>query len=221
MINNYKHMSLQIWPRLKRLARIALKDPRRLAGTVRRKLIRRSEQNRRFSTNIEVSTLCRYAQAAKEGIIEIGVLDGGTTREIGLFSRAPIYGIDPLIGDSMDNNLIGNEAIIRRNMAFYPRFRFFRDYSYHLARDWREPFDLLWIDGDHRYEAVARDFADWFPKLTSGGIVAFHDSAPVTSIPGSTHQGYAGPIRLVAELKLRPDLEFLETADSVSVFRKK
>ena len=29
------------------------------------------------------------------------------------------------------------------------------------ARDWRRPIDLLWVDGDYRYEGVARDIADW------------------------------------------------------------
>lgn len=37
--------------------------------------------------------------------------------------------------------------------------------------------DFLFIDGDHGYEAVSRDF-DWYSKLVRpGGIVAFHDVA--------------------------------------------
>lgn len=206
--------------KLDRLGRLAVKDPRRLLKSLKNKVTRNTEINRRFSTNWEVRTLCHYAKAAKEGIIEIGVLDGGTTREMGLYAQVPIYGLDPLIGDSMDESLIGNEAIIEKNMAFYPDFHFFHDFSFNLAPAWQKPFDFLWIDGDHRYDAVKRDFDDWFPKLAKGGVVAFHDSAPVTSVPGSSHQGYDGPIRLIAELKDRADLKFIETADSVSVFQK-
>jgi len=43
--------------------------------------------------------------------------------------------------------------------------------------DWPETraIDLLWIDGDHSYEAVKADLADWTPLLAPGGVVACHD----------------------------------------------
>jgi predicted O-methyltransferase YrrM len=43
------------------------------------------------------------------------------------------------------------------------------------------PIDYLFIDGDHRYEAVRRDFELFTPLVRPGGIVAFHDISPQTT----------------------------------------
>jgi predicted O-methyltransferase YrrM len=38
-----------------------------------------------------------------------------------------------------------------------------------------EPLDYLFLDGDHSYDGVRRDFEMYAPLVSSGGIVAFHD----------------------------------------------
>ncbi len=38
--------------------------------------------------------------------------------------------------------------------------------------------DFLFIDGDHTYEGVRRDFEMYFPLVRKGGIIAFHDIVP-------------------------------------------
>lgn len=61
------------------------------------------------------------------------------------------------------------------------------------------PFDFMFIDGDHSYEGVKRDFALYHPMLSEGGIVAFHD----------TRRHEPGVIQFAAELKeLYPTVEF-------------
>lgn len=37
------------------------------------------------------------------------------------------------------------------------------------------PLDFLFIDGDHRYEGVRKDFEMYSPFVKKGGLVAFHD----------------------------------------------
>jgi predicted O-methyltransferase YrrM len=41
-----------------------------------------------------------------------------------------------------------------------------------------EKIDFLFIDGDHRYEGVRRDFEMYGPLVRKGGIIAFHDIVP-------------------------------------------
>lgn len=48
--------------------------------------------------------------------------------------------------------------------------------SENAAKGWDKRLRLLWIDGDHRYDAVALDFALWEPHLITGGIIAMHDT---------------------------------------------
>lgn len=37
---------------------------------------------------------------------------------------------------------------------------------------------LLLIDGDHHYETICSDIANWMPHVVPGGSVIFHDYAP-------------------------------------------
>ena len=41
-----------------------------------------------------------------------------------------------------------------------------------------EPLDYLFIDRDHTYQGVKRDFQMYSPLVKKGGIAAFHDIAP-------------------------------------------
>jgi hypothetical protein len=54
--------------------------------------------------------------------------------------------------------------------------------SLEAARGWREPIRLLFIDGDHSYEASRDDFAAWSPQVEGSGLVAFHDIGAWTGV---------------------------------------
>ncbi len=41
-----------------------------------------------------------------------------------------------------------------------------------------EKIDLLFIDGDHTYEGVKKDFEMYAPYVNRGGIIALHDIVP-------------------------------------------
>ena len=57
------------------------------------------------------------------------------------------------------------------------------------------PLDLLFIDGDHRFEGVKADFLGYRQFVREGGIIAFHDIVPdYTTRLGKKTRAYAGGV---------------------------
>ena len=47
-----------------------------------------------------------------------------------------------------------------------------------VARHWRAPLGLLFIDGGHSQRQADADFAGWSPHLAAGGLLLIHDVFP-------------------------------------------
>jgi predicted O-methyltransferase YrrM len=84
--------------------------------------------------------------------------------------------------------------------------------SHEHALSWHHDADLVFLDGDHAYEAVRQDVLDWAPKVRRGGFLALHDVV---------HPVHDGPRRVVDEL-LRGDPSWVDVryVDSMFVARK-
>ena len=50
--------------------------------------------------------------------------------------------------------------------------------SAEVARLWRAPLGMLFIDGGHTEAAAQADYEGWAPKVTPGGALAIHDVFP-------------------------------------------
>jgi hypothetical protein len=48
-------------------------------------------------------------------------------------------------------------------------------HSVPVARAWRTPLGLLFIDGGHAEEIAAADYVEWSPHVATGGYLAIHD----------------------------------------------
>jgi predicted O-methyltransferase YrrM len=62
-----------------------------------------------------------------------------------------------------------------RAAGVFERVEIKRAYSHDLAREWKDPIRLLWIDGDHTYKGAKADLDMFKPYLQPGAIVAMHD----------------------------------------------
>jgi hypothetical protein len=132
-----------------------------------------------------------------------GVADAGR--------RTPIFAIDP--HEEFVGALGGNFGALDR-AAFYRtmlRSRAWRHVrlinlsSEVVTPGWDRPVGLLWLDGDHTYEGVRRDFRCWRPYLIPGAAVAFDDSTnrklgPAQLIDELTDDGVLSAGRVVGKI---------------------
>lgn len=166
--------------------------------------------------NGEKSAQGKYAALATNTVVEIGVLYGETSRVLAENCKGTVYGIDPIIPDSMNQDLIGSFEQIKQIETDFPNFKFINDYSFNVVKNWDKEIDFIFIDGDHNYDAVKQDFNDWYPHVKIGGIIAFHDSAANRGGP----YYWPGPSQLADELINDDRLEIIETVHTMTVFKK-
>lgn len=61
-------------------------------------------------------------------------------------------------------------------MCQFPQLKVVRMPSVKVATMFSESyFDFVYIDGDHRYDAVKSDIEAWLPLIKRGGMIAGHD----------------------------------------------
>jgi hypothetical protein len=154
-------------------------------------------------------------------IVEIGSYRGKSTVALALGSKdhhsLPVYAIDPheffvgYFGGKFgpQDRVVFFETMLRCNTA--ETVRLINLPSQEVVKGWRKPIGLLWIDGDHRYEAVKEDFERWEPFLVNGGKIAFHDSTKPD----------AGPTYVVAEAVATGRFELVTQVDLTTVLEKR
>lgn len=106
-------------------------------------------------------------EVAKGDILEIGVRTGIST-------AAFLRGLEKNGGHlySLDTN-----SDCGKVFAGHPQWTFIHGDSRDASVIGRMlcPFDILFIDGDHTYEGVKADLANYAPLVKSGGRIILHD----------------------------------------------
>jgi hypothetical protein len=133
-------------------------------------------------------------------IVEVGSYRGRSTVALARGAAAGhsprVYAVEPherfvgVLGGAFGPE---DRAAFFRNMVrtgAYEHVRLLNISSEILAPGWSEPVALLWLDGDHAYEGVRRDFDAWEQHLLPDCDVVLDDA----------DDPEIGPYRLVQEL---------------------
>lgn len=144
-------------------------------------------------------------------IVEIGVALGGHAETILTNTNIDsYYGIDPYLYNYDPNDSFSSDIAKYSPRNGQKNF----DYLYTWVKDYRlKPFqdrcniirnfsveaaslfddesvDCIFLDGDHRYEAVLKDLEAWLPKLKNGGLM-IGDDYWMTPVAAAVDQFFA------------------------------
>jgi predicted O-methyltransferase YrrM len=150
-------------------------------------------------TKAEHEALMRHARGT-HAVVEIGVAEGASAMALreAMLPEGDLYLIDPFhLSRVPALNFLKLAAHRAVGSCGTARTVWIEAFSHDAVRDWKLPIDFLLIDGDHREEAVERDWRDWSPFVTENGVVAFHDARLFAN--GWTSPEY-GPVRFVDRL---------------------
>lgn len=160
-----------------------------------------------------VSTLRNYKNLVG---IEIGVCGGEHAQSLlRTLDISKIYLIDPYemyepymnsegknYGESQ---LSLSETYIKAKKTLEPfekKITWINKMSENAIDEIRDPFDFVYIDGNHDYEFVKMDIETYYPHLKKGGMMGGHDFYNGFS---ETHNGV---IRAVTEFSVSNNLQF-------------
>jgi len=139
--------------------------------------------------NNNVNGLIKLIQCVGElndkTICEIGCFIGVSTETFLQFNPKKLYAIDTWginksykecnwIPGGVDFNSVESE--FREMAKNYTNIEIIKDYSHAASKSFQDKYlDLVYIDGEHTYDAVKQDIKNWLPKIKSGGFISGHD----------------------------------------------
>lgn len=143
-------------------------------------------------SEVIIDVLRRRPSAPRSGV-EIGVQSGNTSvAMLQAFPTLTLYMVDPWAVPPEDGTFLASgdpvarqpfeqfeAAYIRTKQRVQfagARAKIFRSTSEEAATGFSdESLDFVFVDGSHHTDDVFRDAKLWWPKLSTGGVLFFHD----------------------------------------------
>jgi predicted O-methyltransferase YrrM len=173
-------------------------------------------------TATEHSALKRWAMGRKS-LVEIGVAEGVSALALreGMAEDGALHLIDPFhLSRNSTLNFLKRTARRAVESHRFGKVVWIEKFSQDAVLTWKDPIDLLLIDGDHEETAVERDWNDWSRFVIPGGVAIFHDARLFEG--GWTTPDY-GPVKLVNHLFRNgnnPNWSIVEETHSLFVLRR-
>jgi predicted O-methyltransferase YrrM len=181
----------------------------------------RFDQPHTQTTLPERKALEKYA-AGTSTAIEIGVFEGVNTVIIckTMAKEGKAFGIDPFFKGKFGlcyHKIIAQLHLKRNRVG--KKVDLIEKLSFDAAGDVPEKVDFIFIDGDHSYEGIHKDWQLYADKVKPGGIIALHDTTIIAAeidwvVQGSVH--YYNEV-----IKKDERFEWVETVDRMNILRKK
>lgn len=77
-------------------------------------------------------------------------------------------------------------------------------------------YGYIYVDGNHSYEGVKKDYALFWPRLSYGGFMVFHD----INTKGSYQDSEFGVWRFWQELQSNKKIEFVDGVNAIGIIQK-
>jgi predicted O-methyltransferase YrrM len=143
-------------------------------------------------------------------VVEIGSARGRSTCFIGMALKengsGKLYAIDPHTRNLWnDEDSVYTYNTLFRNVGKFELESYveiMKATSEEIARQWHLPIDILFIDGDHSYEGVKRDWEVFSQFVQPFGCVVFHDTLWDLKPDPKYRRPDMGVPRFVDELRL-------------------
>ena len=131
-------------------------------------------------------------------------------------AHAPVYAIEP--HEAFTGILGGRFSSANRGIFFTSLLhtqtadivRLVNLSSEIVTPGWQLAVGMIFIDGDHSYSGVKRDYDCWIPSIIPGGILIFHDSTNPA----------IGPYRVINEAIAEGALEKVAVVSRATILRK-
>ena len=135
----------------------------------------------------ETDLLVKYARRCKIHFVEIGTYKGGASSliskclsddvkltTIDIFRKASKASISQPLREIIPTYEEAKRTI--EEQGDVSKVEIVKGNSWRIGKNWKGEIDILFIDGDHSYEGVKKDFINWEPHVVKGGYILMHDA---------------------------------------------